>query len=129
MWDFVPRLGFHVDRDRIGSGLEEARKVMVRPFDHEMDVERKLSVLADRRDNGGPEGNVIDEMAIHDVEMEPIGARFFDAMDLGFEMGEIRGENGRGHQNLGIEHTRFQFQCSGFSVQRNWLSGNLNPET
>ena len=82
MWDFVPRLGFDVDRDRIGSGLEEARKVMVRPFDHEMHVERELGVFADGRDDRGPEGNVVDEMAIHDVAMNPIRSCSFDAMDF-----------------------------------------------
>jgi hypothetical protein len=47
-------------------------------------------------------------------------------MDLLFEMGEIRGENGRGHQNLGMEHTRFQ--GSVFRVQRPAKLAFLKPE-
>jgi hypothetical protein len=60
-----------------------------------MDIDRELSVFADSCDHRGSERNVIDEVAIHDVEMEPIGARFFDAMDLGREIREIGGEDGR----------------------------------
>ena len=48
----------------------------------------------------GPERNVIDEVAVHDVEMEPIGAGFFGAMDLGFEMREIGGEDGRSDEGF-----------------------------
>jgi hypothetical protein len=72
---------------------------MIRMLDHEMDIERELGVFADSRDDRGPEGNIIDEMAIHDVEMEPIGARFFDQVDLRFKMREIGGENGRGDED------------------------------
>src|SRR4051812_8950015 len=32
-------------------------------------------------------------MAVHDVEVEPISARFFDAMNLGFELRKIGREN------------------------------------
>jgi hypothetical protein len=38
-------------------------------------------------------------MAIHDVEMKPIGARFFDAMDFRFKVRKIRGENGWSGEN------------------------------
>jgi hypothetical protein len=40
-------------------------------------------------------------MAIHDVEMQPVRTRCFGAMDLGFEMREIRGENGRSDEDSG----------------------------
>jgi hypothetical protein len=72
---------------------------MVGMLDHHMDVERKLSVFADGGDDRGPERNVIDEMAIHDVEMQPVCARLFHAVDLAFEMGKIRGENRRSDEN------------------------------
>jgi hypothetical protein len=39
-------------------------------------------------------------MAIHDVEMQPVRAGCFNAMDLGFELGEIRGEDGRSDQDF-----------------------------
>jgi hypothetical protein len=87
------RFRFDMDGDGIRAGLEEARQIMIRMLDHEMHVERELRVFTDGRDDRGPEGNVIDEMAIHDVEMKPIRARFFDAVDLGFKVREIRGKD------------------------------------
>ena len=101
MRDIVFRFRFDVDGDRIRAGLEEARQIMIGMFDHEMHVERELGVFAHGGDDGGPEGNVIDEMAVHDVEMEPVRAGFFRAMDLSFEMGEIGGENGWSNQDAG----------------------------
>jgi hypothetical protein len=38
-------------------------------------------------------------MSIHDVEMEPIRARVFDAPDLRFKPREIRGEDGRSDED------------------------------
>ncbi len=98
--DIVFRFGFDMNRDGIRARFEEARHVMIGMLDHEMDVERKLGVFSHRRDDSGPERNVIDEMAIHDVEMQPIGAGFLGAMDLGFEMGEVRGEDGRSDEDF-----------------------------
>jgi hypothetical protein len=43
-------------------------------------------------------------MAIHDVEMKPIRARFFDAVDLGFEIRKIRGEDGRSDEDFWKRH-------------------------
>ena len=95
------RFRFDVDGDGIRAGFEEARQIMIGMLDHEMNIERQLRVFAHGRDDRGPEGNVIDEMAIHDVEMQPIRARFFRAMDLRFEMGEIRGEDRWRHKHSG----------------------------
>jgi hypothetical protein len=67
---------------------------MIGMLDHEVNIERELRELAHRRDHGRPEGNVVHEVAIHDVEMEPVGAGFFGAPDFVRELGEISGENG-----------------------------------
>ena len=64
-----------------------------------MNVERQLGVLAHSRHHRRAEGNVIDEMAVHDVEMQPVRACTFDAVDLVFEMGEIRGQDGWSDEN------------------------------
>ena len=47
---------------------------MIGMLDHEMHVERKRRVFSHRRDDRRPERNVIDEMAVHDVEMQPVRA-------------------------------------------------------
>src|SRR5205085_6703337 len=99
--NLMPRFRFDMDGDRIRSGVEEARHIMIGPLDHEMNIELQGSVFAHRRYDGGPERNVIDEMAIHDVEVQPIGAGFFHSMNLRFEIREIGGENGRSDEDAG----------------------------
>ena len=47
---------------------------MIGMLDHKMDVERKTCLACARRDDLWTEGNVIDEMPIHDVAVNPIGA-------------------------------------------------------
>ncbi len=115
------RLRFDVDRDRIRARFEEARHVMIGMLDHEMDIERKLRVFADGRDDSRPERNVIDEMAVHDVEMQPVRAGFFGAMDLGFELGEVRGEDGRSDEDLGGSWIGMNVERRTANVQRRIL--------
>ena len=102
--DIMFRFRFDVDGDGIRARFEEARHVMIGMLDHEMDVEWKICVLSNGRDDSGPERNIIDEVAVHDVEMEPIGAGFLGTVDLGFETGEVRGEDGRSDEDLGRGH-------------------------
>ena len=75
----VFRFGFDMNRDRICAGFDKSRRVMIGMLDHEMNVERKIRLLANGRDHGRPKRNVVDKMSIHDVEMDPIGAGFFNA--------------------------------------------------
>jgi hypothetical protein len=82
-------------------------------LDHEMDVERKLRLFSDGGDHGGTERNVIDEVAVHDIEMEPICAGLFSAMDLVFEAREIRGEDGRSYQCFHAEETLLRKAATG----------------
>ena len=100
------RFGFDMDGDGIRAGIEEAGEVVIGVLDHEMNIERELRQFAHGGDNGGPEGNVIDEVAIHDVEMEPIGAGRFRAANFVRELGEIRGEEGGSDQRFWCTHGR-----------------------
>ena len=129
--DIVFRFRFDMNGDGIRAGFEEARQVMIGMLDHEMNVERKLRVLSHGRDDRRPKRNVIDEMAVHDVEMEPIGAGLFGAMDLGFELREIRGENGRSDEDFRVRHKerrRGNVQRPTSNVQRSIAEGNVRDE-
>ncbi len=55
---------------------------MIGVFDHQMYIERQPRLFAYVPNNVGPERNVIDEMSVHDVAMNPIGACGFDLVDL-----------------------------------------------
>jgi hypothetical protein len=50
----------------------------------------------------GAEGNVGDEMAVHDVEMNPVGFGFFDAAGFGGEFAEVSSQQrGRNNHRVG----------------------------
>ena len=67
---------------------------MIGMLDHKMHIQRQTCFLSHQPDNIRPEGNVIDEMAVHDVAMDPIRAGDFDAVDFLSQPREIRGQNG-----------------------------------
>jgi hypothetical protein len=58
-----------------------------------MYVEREACFFAYELHNVRSERNVIDEMAVHDVAMNPIGARCLDAMNFLSEPREICRKN------------------------------------
>jgi hypothetical protein len=64
-------------------------------FDHQVDIERELRLLADNFDNHRSEGNVVDEMAIHDVAVNPVGAGRFYLSDFVGQLGKVGREDGR----------------------------------
>src|SRR5688572_15452962 len=90
-----------MDGDGIRAGFEKARQIMIGMLDHEMNIERELRQLAHRGHDRGANGNVIHEMAIHDVQVHPVSPGFFSAPDFGGELGAVRGDEGRSDQDAG----------------------------
>ena len=68
------RLHFDVERHRIAARIEELVDVLQRVADHQVRVERQLRPGPDALDHLRPEGQVRDEVAIHHVDVEPVGA-------------------------------------------------------
>jgi hypothetical protein len=64
-----------------------------------MDVERQTRELANSRDNSRSEGNVIDEMSVHNVAMNPIGPGVLNPVHFIGQSGKIGGQDGGGDQN------------------------------
>src|SRR5262245_1033061 len=95
---------FNMDGNRVSPGFDETREVMMRTLNHKMDVERKFRVLSHCRDHGWPERNVIDEMAVHNIEMEPIRTGFLNTTNLNLESGEVGCEDGRGDEDFWMRH-------------------------
>ncbi len=96
------RSGFSVHGDEIGARLGESPDIGVDRFDHQMRVERAGGVWAQRLHDSRAEGDVGHEMAVHHVEMKPIGAGGDDIAHFLAEPGEIRGENRWGDDNVGV---------------------------
>jgi len=62
-------------------------------LDHQVNIKRQTREFANGRDPSRAKRNVIDEMTVHDVAMNPIGARGFDAMNFLSEPREICRKN------------------------------------
>ena len=90
------RAGFDMHGDDVGAGLGEGLEIGVARRDHQMHVERLLGVGPDRLHDVRPDRDVRHEVAVHDVDMDPVGAGGIDGADLLAELREIRGEDRRG---------------------------------
>ena len=90
--------GFGMDENVVGTGFGELGEERVDRCDHQVDVEGQAGVAAEFGDDGSAEAHVGDEMTVHDVEMEPVGAGTLDGGDLVGEAGEIGREQARGDE-------------------------------
>ncbi len=87
------RSGLDVDGHAVGAGLGESGEVGIGRRDHQVDVERLLRMWPDRLHHARPDGDVGHEMAVHDVDMDPVGAGGVDGVHFLAETGEIGGQN------------------------------------
>lgn len=98
-------IGFDVDGDVVCSGLDEAVEEVVRAIDHEVDVEEDVVGFVDGGDELGAEADIVDEVAVHDIEVEPVDACADGAGAFFCETAPVGGEEGRGDDALGAgEH-------------------------
>lgn len=67
-------LSFHVYSDLVRAGFDEPFEVVVRAFDHEVDIEEDVVGAVNCGDELGTERDIVDEVAVHDIEVEPIGS-------------------------------------------------------
>ena len=93
-----PSLG--MDGDDVGAGLGESVEEQVDRRNHQMDVERLRRVRAERFHHARADGEVGNEMAVHHVDVDPVGARLVDRADFLAELGEVGGEDRRGDESL-----------------------------
>lgn len=58
--------------------------------------------VVDGLDDGGSKGDVIDKVAVHDIEVEPVGTRLDGAGGFLSNAREIGGEQGGGDDAIGV---------------------------
>src|ERR1017187_9785647 len=83
-----------LDGDQIGASLGEGGDEGVGVLDHQVAVERELGDRPQRLDHGRAEGDVGDEVAVHDVDVDDGAAATLGRGNLVGEVGEVRGEDG-----------------------------------
>lgn len=91
--------GFLVDRDPSSAGFRESGDEFVRPFNHEMTIERNFRDFAKRSNDGGADRDVRDEMAIHHVHVENSGSSFDSGLGFRAEASEVSRQDGRSELN------------------------------
>ena len=88
--------GFGMNCDDVGSGLGKGIEQRIDRRNHQMNVEGEFAVRTKRLHNCRTDGEVRNEMAIHDVDVNPVRSRRIDRADLLAEPSEIGGKDGRG---------------------------------
>ncbi len=96
-------VGLHVHGDRVGE-VGEAGEVEIGALDHEVDIEREVRVARSGLHDGGAEGDVVHEVPVHDVAMDPIAPGLGDAGDFLAEAAEVGGEDGGGDDGFAGGH-------------------------
>jgi hypothetical protein len=93
----------HVDRQVRGPGPGEVRDVIGRALHHHVDVHRQPDLPFEAFQDGGPDREVGNEVPVHDVHMEPVGASLLGLPYLAQEVPEVgrqygwRKQHRRGH--------------------------------
>jgi hypothetical protein len=85
---------FVMDGDPVGTCFNQRGNELVRTFDHEMTVERDTGGLAETSDHGGADGEIGDNVAVHDVHVENRGSAFHGGLRFCAEASEVSGKNG-----------------------------------
>lgn len=71
-----------------------------------------IDAATNLRDNRAPDGHVRDEVAVHDVDMQPVGALLHLAGTVMAEIGEVGAQDG-GRNNSGRCHCEGEWRGSG----------------
>ena len=79
----------------VGAGLGERIEEIIDWRDHEMDVEGLFRMRAKRLHHAGADSQVRHEMPVHDIDVNPVGARFVDRAYFLAKLGEVGGEDRR----------------------------------
>jgi hypothetical protein len=74
---------------------------MISVLNHQMNIERQIRVTTNRPNNRGAKRNVIHEVSIHDVAMNPIGPGFLDGANFIAETREVGREDRRCNNDAG----------------------------
>ena len=128
---------FEVECQMVAPGGGERGGIPGRVFDHQVGVEAEAGNPAQARNHRRAEGDVRDQVSIHHIEVEQVGAGGLDSGDLLLEVGEITGQNRRGNQNpvgrqqIQIFHDHFPVRLpfpeerSGLCYQSNNISSRF----
>jgi len=88
------RTGFRVHRKPIGARLAKRLDEGIDRRNHQMHVERSLGVGPDRLDHHRSDGDIGNEVAVHHIDMDEIGARLLHRFHFRTQRRKVGGKNG-----------------------------------
>ena len=83
--------GFWMNGNYVSPGLGERIEEWINRRDHQVNVERLWRVRAKRFHDPWPDGEIGDEMAVHDVDMDPVAACVVDRAHFLAKFREVGG--------------------------------------
>jgi len=83
------RQHFDMHRDHAGARLGECVEVLVGIHDHQVNIQRNLRDSPNRFHDRRSDGDVRDEMAVHDVDVDQIGAAALGRADRVAKRGKV----------------------------------------
>ena len=91
--------GLDVHRKGGGAGIAKGLDGALGVLDHQVDVEGQLRIAPAMLNGPRPDGDRRDEVAIHDIEVDPVGTRLLELRDLLTQPAEVGREERRGDQH------------------------------
>ena len=85
-----------VHADHINPRVDERFNELVGILDHEVGIKGQISAAAELRHNRGPEGDVGNEMPVHDIEVDDVRSAPVHLGDLLAQTTEVGGKKGGG---------------------------------
>jgi hypothetical protein len=88
--------GLGVHRDDVGPGVGECLNIFLGFDDHEVDINHLLGRCADCFHDRRANRDVGHETAVHDIDVNPVGACLVDRLDFSLKTAKISGKDGGG---------------------------------
>ena len=85
--------GFLVNGNPVGTGFGKFGNEEIGILDHKVTIERDFELAAKRADHGRADGEIRDEVAVHDVEVENGAAAVDGLLGVGGKLRKVGGEN------------------------------------
>ena len=95
--DVRPAFGMH--GQPVGARLREYLDIRIDRRHHQMHVEGLFAMRPQRLHHRRADGYVGHKVPIHHIDMNPVGARRLDSLDLRPQFGEVGGQYGGSNQN------------------------------
>ena len=83
----------------IGTGLGKGGEMAFRLDDHQMHIERLSRAAAHRLHDQRPDRDIRHKAAVHDVDINPVGARRVDGANFVGKISEVRRQDRRRNDN------------------------------